>query len=161
MRAFKDTLWSPGQPLDPQAKVLSNQELSDRLLYLEKSYDRFDVDQIPTSDLTRRLEQVWLPDPNTLFASGTVGYDSLIFTLVYGLVGAAGTKLGTGELDWSVVRNGVGDYTVTFPAFSVKPFIVGTPVASVTGFRVSAVTQSTARFVASADTDFYFIGVGK
>lgn len=161
-KAYRDTVWQPGQPTSPTDTTLGPKEITDRLLYLERQYDRMDVEQLPLGDLQRRLEQNWLPDPDTLFASGTIGFDSLVFTLIYGQVGSSGTVVKTGAIDWTVVRNGAGDYTVTFPALGAAPqCVLATAVSNVTGLRVTATSTTTARFVMSADSDFYFLVVGK
>jgi hypothetical protein len=161
-RAFVDTVWTPGQPLDPQTEVLGNKELTDRLLYLEKKLHDPDVDDLPLADLQSRMEQGWLPDPATLFASGTIGFDSLAFTLIYGLVSSSGALLAQGPMDFTPQRNGAGDYTVTFQGFGTAPFCFAFPfTAGATSPRMISRTVTTARFGFAGDTDFFFLAVGK
>jgi hypothetical protein len=161
-RAFIDTVWAPGQPLDPQIEVLGNKELSDRLLYLEKRLSNPDVDDLPLSDLQSKMEQGWLPDPTTLFASGTISFDSLSFTIVYGAVSSTGVVLGQGPIDFTAARNGAGDYTITFQGFGTVPFPVAFPfTAGASSPRLISRTATTARFGFAADTDFIFMVIGK
>lgn len=77
MKPFSDTIWQPGQPLRPTDKALGSQELTDRLMYLEKLIANPSLDQINVAALKTSLEQTWLPDPSTLFAGGTVGPETL------------------------------------------------------------------------------------
>lgn len=161
-RAFRNTVWKPGQPLDPTATQLGPKETTDRLLYLEQQLANFDVDNLDIGTLKTKLEQSWLPDPQTLFAPGTIGFDSLVFSIAMGRVGSTGTVLRqVGPIAWTVVRNGLGDYTVTFPELSGIPVALALPVSSVTGLRVTSLTNKTAQFVMSVDSDFDFILIGK
>lgn len=158
MSAFSKSLWRPGQPLDANTKVLSADELTQRLLYLETVFDDMQVDDLPLGHLQKQLAQNWLPDPATLFASGEIGYASLAFRLAYGIVSGAGAILVGGTGDWNVARNAAGDYTVTMSQpFQRQPVAVASP--GTTGPPTT--TTSTARFVFSADTNFDFILVGK
>jgi len=77
MKAFTDTLWLPGQPKEPTRLVLSPQEASERLLYLEKRYANMSVDDIPVADLQRKMEQSWQPDAATLLPNATITVDQL------------------------------------------------------------------------------------
>lgn len=161
--SFAKAQWRPGQPQDPTSKVLSPQELSERLLFMEAAFANMLVDDLPMSDLQRQLEQSWLPDTATLLPQGSVTREVLATAWVSGTVGSTGvvSATGAGSPAFTVVRNGAGDYTITFPAYKNVPTVVGTPAGNVTGFRCSAKTSSTARFIMSADSDFDFWIVGK
>lgn len=160
--AYSDTVWRAGQPLDPTAKVMSAQELSDRVLYLEKAFTGMQVGDLPLSELQRALEQTWSPDPATLLASGSVTRDSLAVAWAGGSAGSTGTKVSTvaGSPDWSIAKNGAGDYTVTFTAFKAVPLVVATGVANAFQ-RCSAKTTATARLLFAGDTDFDWMVWGK
>jgi hypothetical protein len=162
--AYSDTVWRAGQPLDPTSKVMSGQELTDRLLYLEKAFTGMQLGDLPVSELQRALEQSWVPDPATLFASGSVTREALSVAWAGGKVGSTGTKVSAvaGSPDWTVVRNGAGDYTVTFPAYKAIPLVFATSYTSGSAFsRVSAATVSTARFLFGGDADFDWMVWGK
>lgn len=160
---FTQTLWRPGELLDPTSLTAAPLELTQRLMHLEKALDQLQVGDLPISDLERQLEQTWQPDPSTLFPAGSVGNEVQAYSTYYGQVGGAapGTILIAGSGDWSVVRNGAGDYTITFAQLKNVPIVTGTPQANVTGFRVSVKTVATARFLMSADSDFDFVVIGK
>jgi hypothetical protein len=162
LSSFADTVWRPGQPLNPTDKVLGNEELSQRLLYLEKVYSDMQLGDLPMSDIQRALEQNWIPDPQTLFAAGSVSREALAVAWAGGKVASAGTKVSVvaGSPDWTVVRNGAGDYTVTFPAYKATPLVFATGVTQ--GFaRATATTTTTARLLFGGDTDFDWMVWGK
>lgn len=161
--SFSKAMWRPGQPQDPTSQVLSPREMSERLLFLETIFENMLVDDLPMGDLQRTLEQQWVPDTATLLPPGSVTREVLATAWVSGTVGATGiiSSTGAGSPAWDVVRNGAGDYTITFPAYRTVPQVVGTPAGSVTGFCCSAKTVTTARFIMSADSDFDFWIVGK
>lgn len=159
--AFANSIWVPGEPLDPSQSSMSTQELSDRLLFTERALDGLKVGDLPMAGLMKTLEQTWQPDPSTLFPAGSITSDSLNFTSFYGQVAAAGSIQIAGSGKWTVVRNSAGDYTVTFPALKNIPTVIATPEASVTGFRVNTKTTSTFKINASGDTDFDFLVQGK
>lgn len=159
--AFSDATWRPGEPLDPNQPKMPSQELSDRLLFLERAVDNLRVGDLPLAGLMKTLEQEWLPDPSTLFAAGAITSESLPYTDYYGQVSAAGAIVLGGSGKWTVVRNGAGDYTITFPAYRTMPIAAVLPALSVTGLRASVKTLSTVRIVMSADSDFDFIIRGK
>lgn len=73
MARFDDVLWTPGQPKDPQDKVLPAGEVSERLLYLEKLIAEPKLNDLPLAQLTSYLSQSWNPDPSELFASTDLG----------------------------------------------------------------------------------------
>lgn len=161
--SYVNAIWVPGQPSDPTSQVLDPRELSERLLYLENAFTTMKVDDLPLGDLQRSLEQSWAPDTATLLVPGSVTREILATAWVSGTIGAGGTVVaqGAGSPPFTVVRNGAGDYTITFPPYKITPQALGTPRSSVTGFRVPAKTTSTAQFVMSADSDFDFWIVGK
>ena len=160
--SFDDTVWRPGQPLDPTSKTMPGQELTERLLYVEQVLDNMLVGDLPVAALQRELEQSWLPDPQLLLASSSVTREVLAIAWAGGTVGSAGTKSATaaGGPDWSVVRNSAGNYTVTFPAYKNVPLAFATAVTGA-DIKVTAKTVSTATFVAGTDTDFDWMVWGK
>jgi hypothetical protein len=160
--SFSDTLWRPGQPLDPTTKIMPAEEVTQRLLYAEKVLANIQVGDLPMSDLQRTLEQSWVPDPATLLAGSSVTREVLAVAWAGGSASAAGGKVSTvaGAPDWSVVRNGAGDYTVTFPAYNAVPIVFATGVTQAFT-RCSAKTATTARLLFSADTDFDWMVWGK
>lgn len=160
--SYSDTVWRPGQPLDPTAKIMPQEEVSQRLLYLEKAFTDMQLGDLPISELKRELEQSWAPDAATLFPAGSVTREALAVSWAGGSAGSAGTKVSTvaGAPDWTIVRNGAGDYTVTFPAFKAVPLVIATGVTQVFQ-RCSVKTTSTARLLFAADTDFDWMVWGK
>jgi hypothetical protein len=147
--------------MNPATTTMPVDELSQRLLFLEKAVSGLQVGDLPMANLQKSLEQNWLPDPATLFPDGAIGQGPMAFSWVYGQVGSAGTIQLGGSGKWTVAKNGAGDYTITFPQFKSVPIVLALPVASVTGFRNTVTTTSTARIVASGDTDFNFWIIGK
>jgi len=89
--------------------------------------------------------------------------------LVVGQVSSAGA-VTIGGREFTVVKNGTGDYTVTFtPGFGANPVVCATPFnASTDGFalRVDAVTETTANILtfndsgSAADAAFNFVAMG-
>ena len=89
--------------------------------------------------------------------------------LVIGQVSSAGA-VTIGGREFTVTKNGTGDYTVTFtPGFGANPIVVATPVnAAADGFalRVESVSETTANVLtfndsgAAADAAFNFVAMG-
>jgi hypothetical protein len=160
--SYADTQWRPGQPLDPTAKIMGAEETTQRVLYMEKVIADLQLGDLPMSDLQRALEQNWIPDPQTLFAAGSVSREALAVAWAGGSAASAGTKVTTvaGSPDWSVVRNGAGDYTVTFPAYKAAPLVFATGVTQAFS-RCSVKSTSTARLLFAGDTDFDWMVWGK
>jgi len=162
LSSFADTVWRPGQPLDPTAKVIGGEELTQRLMYIEKVISDLQLGDLPMSEIQRSLEQNWVPDPQTLFAAGSVSREALAVSWSGGKVGSTGTKVAVvaGSPDWTVARNGAGDYTVTFPAYKATPIVFATGVTNAFS-RCSVTTVSTARLLFAGDTDFDWMVWGK
>jgi len=162
MDSWADSVWRPGQPLDPTAKIMPAEETSQRLLKLELIVSNLQLGDLPVSELQRSLEQNWVPDPQTLFAAGSVSREALAVAWAGGKVASAGSKVSVvaGSPDWTVVRNGAGDYTVTFPAYKSTPLVFATGTTQAFS-RCSATTVSTARLLFAGDTDFDWMVWGK
>lgn len=160
--SFSDTVWRPGQPLDPTAKVIGGQELTERLMYVEKVLSALQLGDLPMSELQRALEQNWVPDTATLLPAGSVTREVLAVSWAGGKCDSAGGKVSTvaGSPDWSVVKNGAGDFTVAFPTFKSVPLVFASGVTQAFT-RVSATTVSTARLLFAADTNFDWMVWGK
>ena len=160
--SYSDTFWRPGQSSDPTAKVMPGEELTERLLYLEKAFTNMLVGDLPMADVQRTLEQTWVPDPATLFAGSSVTREALAVAWAGGKAGSTGTKVATvaGAPDWSITRNGAGDYTVTFPAYKAVPLVFATGVGQAFA-RASVQTVSTMRLLFGGDTDFDWMVWGK
>jgi hypothetical protein len=80
---FTQVIWKPGQPLDPGAQVLSTDELSKRLLFLETvlaGQPNLDI-----ASIGRSLEQTWQPDASTLFPSHSIPTEALELRLRFGI----------------------------------------------------------------------------
>jgi hypothetical protein len=69
-KLFNDVLWTPGQPLDTSKPSMNPDELSRRLLHVEKILTEPGTDLVDITALGRSLEQTWRPDPQTLFEQG-------------------------------------------------------------------------------------------
>jgi hypothetical protein len=74
-KAYTNTLWRAGEPSDPTNKVLSPAEMTERLFYMERLLANPSVENLPVAELQRKLEQTWVPNPQTLLAAGTVTPD--------------------------------------------------------------------------------------
>jgi hypothetical protein len=160
---FTQTLWRPGEPLEPNAEILPPLEVTQRLMHIEKSLDDLSVGDLPVSDLEKTLEQTWLPDPNTLFAAGGIGNEVTEFATYHGQVGSAGTIVLAGSGDWTVSRVSQGIYDVTFPALKNVPVVLTTnagPSLRLVRTIVSTLVKFTVTWVdtsnAVQDTDFMF-----
>lgn len=160
--AFDDAVWIPGEPLEPGADSMHPKEVTDRLLFIEKALSQLQVGDLPMGELMKTLEQSWLPDPSTLFAGGSIGGDSLAFTVYYGQIAAAGGLTLSSSTKLSATRNSAGNYTVTYPAFKGIPSVVALPNLAVTGFRYANKTVSSVDIInATGDTNVDFMVIGK
>lgn len=111
MKPFSDTLWLPGQPQSPTATQLSPQELTDRLMYLEKLIANPTLDQLPMADIKRSLLQTWQPDPATLL--GGVLTTDLMPTVPHVVVERPASQsiannsfTATEDIVWSAMQTG-------------------------------------------------------
>lgn len=160
--AFDEAVWVPGQPLDPGADTMTLKEVTDRLLFLEKATTNLEIGDIPMSELQKQLEQSWLPDAKTLFASGAIGNDSLAFSLYYAQVNGTNGALTLASNDQMTgSRASAGNYTINYPSFKATPIVGALPQSSVTGLRYGSKTQSSVNVLMSGDSDFDFWVIGK
>lgn len=160
--AFDDAVWIPGEPLDPGTDSMQNKELTDRLMFLEKAMAGLQIGDLPMGALMKTLEQSWLPDPDTLFASGAISNDSLGFSIYHGQIAAAGGLTLSSDTKLTAVRNSAGNYTLTYPPYKAVPAVTGTPGSAVVSFRRANKTVSSVDFInATGDTDIDFVVIGK
>jgi hypothetical protein len=105
------------------------------------------VEDLPMKPLQRKLEQSWQPDASLLLQPGSVTETVTGLRIVASEVNAAG---GTARFytttDFSSVRNGVGDYTISGLDFRSAPFVIPAIIASPLGGIVLQASPTAASF---------------
>lgn len=121
---FQDVLWTPGQPIEPGAPRMSPDELSRRLLHLEKIIDDPKTDLVDMSELGRKLEQSWHPDFNTLFDElGRLPGSAN--RIAWGIVHTGNIISNAGSGDWTCTAVAAGECNLSWnPHFPKAPVFV-------------------------------------